>query len=66
MVVAVGDDAMDGGIFRGSYGVLDGVDKVIPVDYAIPGDPPSPTAILCHLLKILDVIDRKKKDSGRS
>lgn len=66
IVVAVGDDAMDGGIFRGSYGVLDGVDKVIPVDFAIPGDPPSPTTILCHLLKILEVIDMKKKDSERS
>jgi Ni,Fe-hydrogenase III small subunit len=66
MVVAVGDDAMDGGIFRGSYGVWDGVDKVIPVDFAIPGDPPSPTAILCHLLRILEVIDRKKMGPGRS
>jgi Ni,Fe-hydrogenase III small subunit len=65
IVVAVGDDAIDGGIFRGSYGVLDGVDKVIPVDFAIPGDPPSPAVILCHLLKILEVIDTKTKDSGR-
>lgn len=66
IVIAVGDDATDGGIFRGSYGVLDGVDKVIPVDFAIPGDPPSPATILCHLLKILEVIDMKKRDSERS
>ena len=65
IVVAVGDDAIDGGIFRGSYGVLDGVDKVIPVDYSIPGDPPSPTTILRHLLKILEVIDTKKRDPER-
>ncbi len=65
IVVAVGDDAIDGGIFRGSYGVLDGVDKVIPVDFSIPGDPPSPTTILCHLLKILEVIDTKKRDPER-
>ena len=32
IVVAVGDDAIDGGIFKGSYAVLDGVDKVIPVN----------------------------------
>lgn len=61
IVVAVGDDAIDGGIYRGSYGVLDGVDKVIPVDFAIPGDPPSPVAILCHLLEILEVIDKRKR-----
>lgn len=57
IVVAVGDDAIDGGIFKGSYGVLDGVNKVIPVDYQIPGDPPSAKIILAHLLKILEAKD---------
>jgi Ni,Fe-hydrogenase III small subunit len=57
LVVAVGDDAIDGGIFKGSYGVLDGVHTVIPVNYSIPGDPPSPRTILCHLLRILETID---------
>lgn len=61
IVVAVGDDAIDGGIFKGSYAVLDGVSKVIPVDFQIPGDPPSPQTILCHLLKILEVIDSNRK-----
>lgn len=58
IVVAVGDDAIDGGIFKGSYAVVDGVNKTIPVDYHIPGDPPSPKTILCHLLKILEAIDK--------
>ena len=58
IVVAVGNDAIDGGIFKGSYAVVDGVNKTIPVDYHIPGDPPSPKTILCHLLKILEVIDK--------
>ena len=62
IVVAVGDDAINGGIFKGSYAVLDGVDKVIPVDFQIPGDPPSPRIILCHLLKILEVIEGKTKN----
>jgi Ni,Fe-hydrogenase III small subunit len=55
-VVALGDDAIDGGIFRGSYAVYDAVKNVIPVDYEIAGDPPSPRAILCALLKILETI----------
>ncbi len=46
IVVAVGDGACDGGIWRGSYAVVGGVDQVIPVDIRIPGDPPSPAAIL--------------------
>ncbi len=56
IVIAVGDDAISGGIFKGSYGVLDGVDKVIPVDFIIPGDPPTPEDILRHLLVIIDTI----------
>jgi Ni,Fe-hydrogenase III small subunit len=64
IVVAVGDDAIDGGIFKGSYAVLDGVNQVIPVDYNIPGDPPSPKTILCHLLKILEIIENKNKNKN--
>ncbi|HUX35533.1 MAG TPA: NADH-quinone oxidoreductase subunit B family protein [Candidatus Paceibacterota bacterium] len=64
IVVAVGDDAIDGGIFKGSYAVSDGVDKVIPVDFKIPGDPPSPKVILGHLLKILEAVDSNKKYRG--
>jgi Ni,Fe-hydrogenase III small subunit len=60
IVVAVGDDAINGGIFKGSYAVLDGVKNVIPVDYNIPGDPPSPKTILSHLLKILEIVDIKQ------
>lgn len=63
IVVAVGDDAIDGGIFKGSYAVLDGVDKVIPVDFKIPGDPPSPKTVLRHLLKILEAIDSGGKNN---
>lgn len=57
IVVAVGDDAIHGGLFKGSYAVLDGVDAVIPVNYGIPGDPPSPQTILAHLLRILETQD---------
>jgi len=59
IVVAVGDDAINGGIFRGSYAVLDGVNAVIPVNYNIPGNPPSPKEILIHLLNILGALDNK-------
>ncbi len=45
-VVAVGDDACNGGIYKDSYAVLGGVDKILPVDIKIPGNPPSPKEIL--------------------
>lgn len=56
IVVALGDDAIDGGIFKGSYAVLDGVHNVIPVDFQIPGDPPSAKTILCSLLQVLEIL----------
>jgi len=58
IVVAVGDDAINGGIYKGSYAILDGVQNVIPVDYSIPGDPPSPKTIMLHILKILGEYDK--------
>jgi Ni,Fe-hydrogenase III small subunit len=60
IVVAVGDDAIDGGIFRDSYAVLDGAHAVVPVHYKIPGDPPSPETILSSLLAILNDLDGKR------
>lgn len=52
-VVAVGDCALDGGCFAGSYAVAGGVSEVVPVDLHIPGCPPAPTAILRGLLALL-------------
>ncbi len=53
IVIAVGDDACTGGIWKGSYAVLGGVDSVIPVDLKIPGNPPSPAVITRSLLTLL-------------
>jgi Ni,Fe-hydrogenase III small subunit len=60
IVVAVGDGAINGGIYKGSYATVDGVKNVIPVHFEIPGDPPSPKTILTSLLTILEMIDTKK------
>jgi len=56
-VVALGDCARDGGCFAGSYAVLGGVSKVVPVDLHIPGCPPSPMDILKGLLGLLDSVN---------
>ncbi len=53
IVIAAGDCAGDGGIFRGSYAVVGGVREVVPVDALIPGCPPSPAALLAGLLDAL-------------
>ncbi len=53
-VVAVGDCALDGGIFAGSYAVVGGVEAVVPVDLHIRGCPPRPTQLLAGLLALLE------------
>jgi Ni,Fe-hydrogenase III small subunit len=52
-VVAIGDCAVDGGLFSGSYAVVGGVGKVVPVDLHIRGCPPRPVQLLAGLLTLL-------------
>jgi Ni,Fe-hydrogenase III small subunit len=59
-VVAVGDCALDGGIFRGSYACVGGVSEVVPVDLHIKGCPPSPTDLLKGLLALLEHVGGKR------
>jgi Ni,Fe-hydrogenase III small subunit len=53
-VVAVGDCAVDGGMFSGSYAVVGGVARVVPVDLHIRGCPPRPVELLKGLLAVLE------------
>jgi Ni,Fe-hydrogenase III small subunit len=53
-VVAVGDCAIDGGVFKGSYAVLGGIGHSVPVDLTISGCPPSPARILAGLRALLE------------
>jgi Ni,Fe-hydrogenase III small subunit len=62
-VVAVGDCAVDGGIFAGGYACVGGVSKIVPVDLHIRGCPPSPGAILKALIALLDQGSRQARVS---
>jgi Ni,Fe-hydrogenase III small subunit len=52
-LVAVGDCAVDGGVFKGGYATLGGIGEALPVDLLIPGCPPSPAQLLEGLLALL-------------
>jgi Ni,Fe-hydrogenase III small subunit len=58
-VVAIGDCAVDGGIFAGSYACVGAVSEVVPVDLHIPGCPPSPADMLKGLLALLEHVAGK-------
>ncbi len=54
-VIAVGACASSGGIFD-TYSVLQGIDRVIPVDVYVPGCPPRPEQIIDGIIKIQELV----------
>lgn len=60
-VIAVGDDACGIGIFNNTYAVNGSVERIIPVDIKIPGNPPTPLEIIEGFFQLIDKI--KKQNS---
>jgi len=56
-VMAVGDCAIDGGVFKGAYASKEGINGILPVDFKVPGCPPSPEDLIDALL---DITTKKK------
>lgn len=60
LVIAVGAEAISGGVFRGNPEVHDGCTALVPVDLFIPGWPPHPMTILDGLLRLLGHLEEDR------
>ncbi len=64
-VLSMGACASSGGIFD-TYSVLQGIDRIIPVDVYIPGCPPRPEQVLEGILKIQQLAESEERRRGES
>ena len=62
-VIAMGNCAISGGpfVFDGQYAVVEGAEKLFPVDVFIPGCPPRPEALIEGILELEEKVTGNRR-----
>lgn len=63
-VIAMGACASCGGVFN-NYAILQGVDRIIPVDIYVPGCPPRPEQLMEGILKLQQKVEKESLKDDR-
>ena len=58
--VAMGTCTTSGGRFKRSYSVVQGIDRVMPVDVYVPGCPPRPEGLIYGMLKLHELVKQRR------
>ena len=61
-VIAMGACGISGGIFRSSYNVVPGYNRIVPVDVYIPGCPPRPEALIYGIRMLHNKIAKRQNE----
>jgi NADH-quinone oxidoreductase subunit B len=58
--VAMGDCTVSGGRYKRSYSVVQGIDRVMPVDVYVPGCPPRPEGLIYSMLQLGQLVKDRR------